>query len=201
MLINSTKGSDADGLTEDAGSVNRRQEALFSRHMSEADLVTVYRSGDNDAETDATEVHELLLQSGLNPVLLNDSEPGVISGSWEVRVPHAEVVSAEDLINFEEVEELDSPDPSAELDSVTIADLQGTTGEIEAMGIKSILDASGIPNFISGASTLPSLSFLVKVPASDVEAAKKALAEAAAAGPAAAVEAERESEGMAPPQV
>jgi|SRR4051794_39362834 len=85
-------------------------------------------------------------------------------------------------------------DPSPELDVVTIMELQGATGEVEAMGIKSILDASDIPNVMVGTSTLPNLSFLIQVPGTDVERARATIAEAQAAGPAAAVEAERESE-------
>lgn len=96
-------------------------------------------------------------------------------------------------------------DPSPELDIVTIMELQGATGEVEAMGIKSILDASDIPNVMVGTSTLPNLSFFIQVPASEVERARATIAEAQAAGPAAAVEAERESElanpGALPPEV
>jgi len=85
-------------------------------------------------------------------------------------------------------------DPSPELDVVTIMELQGTTGEVEALAIKSILDASDIPSVMVGTSTLPNLSFLIQVPAEDVDRARAVIAEAQAAGPAAAVEAERESE-------
>jgi hypothetical protein len=47
---------------------------------------------------------------------------------------------------------------------------------------------------------MPNLSFFVQVAKADLEAARAAIAEAEAAGPAAAVEAERESEeGAAQP--
>ncbi len=85
-------------------------------------------------------------------------------------------------------------DPSPELDVVTIMELQGATGEIEAMAVKGILDASNIPSVLVGTSTLPNLSFQIQVPGSEVDRARAAIAEAQAAGPAAAVEAEKESE-------
>jgi len=85
-------------------------------------------------------------------------------------------------------------DPSHELDMVTIAEVQGLTGEMEAMGIQSILDANGISAVLVGSSTLPNLSFAVQVPQADLERAQAALAEAQAAGPAAAAEGARESE-------
>src|SRR6478672_9947514 len=93
-------------------------------------------------------------------------------------------------------------DPSPELDAVTIMELQGVTGEVEALALKSILDANNIPSVLVGTSTLPNLSFQIQVPATEVDRARAAIAEAQAAGPAAAVEAERESEiaGSVPPE-
>src|SRR3954451_4363569 len=93
-------------------------------------------------------------------------------------------------------------DPSPELDVVTIMELQGVSGEVEALSLKSILDASNIPSVLVGTSTLPNLSFQIQVPATEVDRARAAIAEAQAAGPAAAVEAEREGElrGAVPPE-
>jgi hypothetical protein len=76
---------------------------------------------------------------------------------------------------------------------VPIASMMGATGEIEAMGIKSVLDAAGIPNVLIGDSTLPNLEFHVRVARADVEQAKAVLAEAQAAGPAAAEQGSSES--------
>src|SRR4051794_24637739 len=118
--------------------------------VNQGDLVTVYRSADSNAEEDASAVQDVLARNELHPVLLDDSVPGVVSGSWEVRVPSQEVNTAEQLIATLDQDDPGKPDPSADLDSVTIAELQGTTGEIEAMGIKSILDASGIPSVLIG---------------------------------------------------
>ena len=74
----------------------------------------------------------------------------------------------------------------------------GGTGEMEALAIKGLLDANGISNFVVGNSTLPNLSFFVRVPASEAERAEAVIAEAQAAGPAAALEGSLESEGSVP---
>ncbi|MDZ4799280.1 MAG: hypothetical protein SGI92_14045 [Bryobacteraceae bacterium] len=167
--------------------------------FSPDDLVTVYRSADSNAEDDATAVYKTLTDNGLTAAICDDSVRGVVSGSWEVRVRVDDARTAEALIagasEFDDpAEESLRPDPSHDVDSVTILDAQGTTGEIEVMGIKSILDANDIPNVMIGASTLPNLSFQLQVPANDVERARQVISEAQAAGPAAAVEAERLSE-------
>ena len=63
-----------------------------------ASLTTVYRSADANAGTDASAVKNLLIKSGLNPVLVDDTAPGVVNGTWEVRVPPEEVSFAEEMI-------------------------------------------------------------------------------------------------------
>jgi hypothetical protein len=160
----------------------------------DTDLVTVYRSADNDAEQDANAVRNLLVRNGLNPQVFDDKSPGVVEGSWEVRVPGSETQEAEALIAGVDVEDAGKVDPSHDLDMVTIEELQGATGEMEALGIQSILDANGISALILGSSTLPNLSFTVQVAREDVERAQTALEEARAAGPAAAAEAAMETD-------
>jgi hypothetical protein len=160
----------------------------------EPDLVIVYRSADMNAEDDATAVRNLLIKNGLNAQTFDDRSPGVVEGTWEVRVPMAEAAQAEALVAQFNEDEAGSVDPSHDLDMVTIAEVQGTTGEMEAMAIQSILDANGISAVLVGSSTLPVLSFTVQVPKADVERAQAALAEARAAGPAAAAEGALESE-------
>ena len=86
-------------------------------------------------------------------------------------------------------------DPSHELDMVPIFSSSTIDAELEATAIHSILEANDIPSVIIGASTLPMLEFQVRVPLSRVEEAQRTLAEAQAAGPAAAAEAEEASEG------
>ncbi len=164
--------------------------------MSPDDLVTVYRSADSNAEDDATAVYNQLSTYGIAASLCDDSVRGVVPGSWEVRVAVDDASRAEQLLaSAPAANSATVPDPSPDLDAVTIMELQGATGEIEALGVKGILDANGIPNVMVGTSTLPNLSFLIQVPAADVERARVAIQEAQAAGPAAAVEAERQSEG------
>lgn len=165
----------------------------------QADLITVYRSADMNAEQDATGVRNLLLRNGIDAQLLDDKAPGVVPGTWEVRVSFDVAPEAERLIADVNQDDPGRADPSSDLDMVTIRRTMGTTGEMEAIGIKSILDANGISAVVVGASTLPNLSFFVTVPKTDVERAEQVILEAQAAGPAAAVEAERESESN--PQV
>jgi glycine cleavage system aminomethyltransferase T len=92
-------------------------------------------------------------------------------------------------------------DDSHDLDLVTVARTDGATAEMQATGIKSILDASGIDAMIIGSSTLPNLGFEVRVPKDHQVQAAQAIAEAQSAGPQAAVEAERLTEGIPNPEV
>jgi hypothetical protein len=164
----------------------------------EGQLTSVYRSADANAEQDATAIRNLLMRAGLDARLCDDSVPGVLTGTYEVRVPPGQAAEAESLIATVDQEDPGRADPSSDFDMVTIAELQGATGEMEAMGIKSILDANGIGVVIAGTSTLPNLSFPVMVARADVERAEAVLAEARAAGPAAAIEAQREAEDTGP---
>ena len=93
--------------------------------------------------------------------------------------------------------ESESVDPSHDLDVVTLFSSSNHDAEMEAMAIHSILQANGIPSMLVGASTIPVLEFQVQVPKADLEAAKRVLEEARAAGPAAAAEAEAASEETA----
>ena len=159
------------------------------------DLVTVYRSGDSDSDDDANAVSRYLAANGLNAIVFGDDQAGVIKGSAEVRVPANQVERAEALLpNFDP----DAPlvaDPSHDLDLTTIFSGMGTTAEMEATAIKSVLEASGIMSVLVGDSApLPNLEFQVQVARTDAERALEILREAQAAGPAAAAEAERESE-------
>jgi hypothetical protein len=167
----------------------------YSHNMNgELDLVTVYRSADSDADQDAEAMLNYLAAKGLHPAIVDDDAVGVVPGSYEVRVPASEASAAEALVNSFDPDAPQQADPSPELDMVPIASMMGATGEMEAMGMKSVLDAAGIPNVLIGGSTLPNLEFQVRVAQADVAQAKAVLAEAEAAGPAAAIEGERESE-------
>jgi hypothetical protein len=162
-------------------------------------MVTVYRSMDSTAKEDCEIIVSQLAEEGLSPVIVDDSEPGVPEGVYEVRVPVDEARRAEDLITAnplpDEVEEVDN---SAELDLETIYRSEGiTTGEMEATGIKNVLEANGIAAVIVGDTVLPNLGFEVRVPRDEVDVARELIAEAQSAGPAAAEEAERETESSA----
>jgi hypothetical protein len=41
---------------------------------------------------------------------------------------------------------------------------QGSTGEVEALSIRAVLDASHIPSVLIGSPTMPNLAFRVMVP-------------------------------------
>jgi hypothetical protein len=85
-------------------------------------------------------------------------------------------------------------DPSSDMDMVTVFEADGTTAEMEAMGIRAVLESNDIPAITVGTSCIPSLPFEVRVPKEDLDRALSAIAEAQAAGPAAAEEAERAGE-------
>ncbi|HTQ55439.1 MAG TPA: DUF2007 domain-containing protein [Bryobacteraceae bacterium] len=87
-----------------------------------------------------------------------------------------------------------SPDTSHQLDTVVLFSSSNHNSEMEAMEIHSLLQANGIPSVLVGTSTIPVLSFDVRVPRVDLEEARRVLAEAQAAGPEAAAEAEAASE-------
>lgn len=156
------------------------------------DFATVFRSGDHSADEDAARVRDLLMQAGLDPVVLSDKEPGVPIGSVEVRVPASQEALAERALTAVARE---AGDRSHELDLVAVYEGGGTTGEIEALSIRGILDAAGIPAVLTGTSAIPNLPFGVKVPRSFADQARGAIEEALRAGPNAAEEAEQSQEG------
>jgi hypothetical protein len=164
--------------------------------MSEAsDLVTVYRSMDANAKEDCEIIIDVLAAQGISAVMLDDSAPGVPEGTFEVQVPAADAARAEETIAEnplpDEVEEVDN---SADLDLETIFHADGALAEVEALGIKNVLEANGVAAVLVGNSVLPTLPFEVRVARDQAERARQLIAEAEAGGPAAAEEAERKSE-------
>jgi len=89
---------------------------------------------------------------------------------------------------------LTNAEPGREEAMVPVFSSSNHDAEMEAMNIHSILQASGIPSVLVGASTIPSLEFQVQVPRADADEARRLLEEATAAGPEAAEQAERASE-------
>ena len=157
------------------------------------DLVTVFRSADPSAEEDAKAIGELLSTSGLHPVVLDDSAPGVPDGAWEVQVPSTESVPAEGLIAAHASLPAEPGDSSTALDTETVF----TGSEFEVNAVRGALEQAGIETVVVGDAVLPNLEFELRVAKADVERAQAVLAAAEEAGAAAADEEAAES-GSAP---
>jgi len=93
----------------------------------------------------------------------------------------------------EDIENLDV-NPSHDLDLVALFSSSNYDAEMEANAIHGVMEASGIPSIIVGAPQIPVFEFQVQVPRARLEEAERVLAEARAAGPAAAAEAEQAGE-------
>ena len=77
---------------------------------------------------------------------------------------------------------------------VTVFQSAGTTSEMEALSVQSLLEAAGITAMVVGAQSLPNLPEEVRVAKEHVTEAKRIIADALAAGPAGAAEAEKRTE-------
>ena len=84
--------------------------------------------------------------------------------------------------------------PSSDLDLATVFESYGMTAEMEAMEVQAILELDGIPAVIVSTIMYPSLPYQVRVPRDHVEQALIRTAEARAAGPSGAEEAEMGTE-------
>jgi hypothetical protein len=89
---------------------------------------------------------------------------------------------------------MDPREESHDLDLVTVFQSAGTTSDMEALSVQSLLEASGIAAVVVNAEMLPNLPEEVRVAKEHVTEAKRIISAALAAGPAGAVEAERQSE-------
>jgi len=159
--------------------------------------ITVFRSADGSAREDATNVQQMLMESGIAATLLDDSAPGVMAGAYEVRVEEENQARAEHLIAEyppEAEAEPELEDPSEALDMVTVFRSVGTVAEMEAVSIQSVLEAGGIAAMIVGDSRYPIFPQEVRVPREHEAQAKQMIEDALAAGPAGAEEAEQASE-------
>jgi Putative prokaryotic signal transducing protein len=147
---------------------------------------------DADAAEDAECIVELLTDEGIQAVLLDDSAHGVAKGVFEVRVPAADSARAEEIIAENPLPDEDEKvDTSSDLDLETIA---SAASELEATSIKNLLDSNGIAAVLVGDSVLPNFAFDVRVAHDQAERARRLVADAEEIGPAAAEEAELESE-------
>lgn len=162
---------------------------------ADAEMVTVFRSADDDAEDDARAIQELLSTEGIDAALLDDSAPGVPEGAWEVRVAPGDSTRSEELIASAKLpdEDLTNVSASANFDAVTVFRSRGgTNSEMEAMSVKALLESAGINAILVGDSVLPNLSFEVQVAREYAEQASRII-EAAEAGGAAAAAAEEQA--------
>jgi hypothetical protein len=167
--------------------------------MAEApELVTIYRSMDGTAKEDCETLLDVLTAEGLAPVMLDDTAPGVPSGVYEIQVPVAQAARAEELVKENPLpDDVETVDDAEEMDLETIYHSEGsTTAEMETMAIKNVLESNGIATVVVGDSVLPNFPFEVRVTKEHAARAKELIAEAQAAGPAAADEAELQSERL-----
>jgi len=136
---------------------------------------------DPDAEGECRAVLATLGRAHIHSVLLNDEDAGVPEGVWEVQVAAGDADRADRIIAAQPPEP-DRVDPSHELDLVPIYE-SGTpiTGKIELMGIKALLESSGIMTVSNSDSVQPELPFSLSVARDQVEEAKRLIAEAQSA--------------------
>lgn len=129
---------------------------------------------DADAKEDAETIVEELADQGIQAVLLDDSAPGVPEGVFEVRVPLADAARAEEIVTQNPLpQDAELVDPSSDLDLETVA---SAASELEAMGMKSLLQSNGIATVLVGDSVLPNLMFEVRVARDQAANAKAVLA-------------------------
>ncbi len=162
----------------------------------DAELITVFRSADEDAREDAEAIRDLLAAEGLSPVLLDDGAPGVPEGAWEVQVPPAQSARAEELIAEARLPDTDfvEANPSAELDTETVFSAPGgATAEMEALSVQSVLEGAGIATVLVGDQVLPNLAFEVRVARDKAEQARRIIEEARTEGALAADQGATES--------
>ncbi|MDP9170677.1 MAG: hypothetical protein M3N54_08680 [Acidobacteriota bacterium] len=94
--------------------------------------------------------------------------------------------------------EITTSDPSPDEALLPVFSSSNHDAEMEAMTIRSILEASGIPAVVVGPQVLPSLEFQVQVPEHMLVQAQSVIDDARAAGPQAALEAELAGEALDP---
>jgi len=160
----------------------------------ENELVTVFRSGDAEAEEQAGAVRDMLAGAHMDALVFDDSAAGVPEGVYEVRVPAAQAAEAEEFIATRKDSVLGGPDVSEDLDMVPVFVSDASDAEMLATQIRSILEANEIPSVLVNSSAFPSLPYEIRVPRERLDEARQVIAAAEAAGPAAAEEAERATE-------
>ena len=156
-----------------------------------ANLVTVYRSMDATAKEDCESLLDLLSERGIAAVMVDDDTPGVVEGTFEVRVPSADAAKAEKLIQENPLpDEVEEVDPSSNLNVETVfhAEGSGPLAEMQAMNVKNLLESNGIAAIQTGDSVLPNLPFEVKVARENADRARRLIDDAESSGPVTADE-------------
>jgi Putative prokaryotic signal transducing protein len=144
-------------------------------------LVTVYRSMDATAKEDCETLIEILKGRGIAAEMQDDSAPDVPEGAYQVVVPEVDAAQADKLIAENQLpDEVEKVDNSEHLNLETISHAQ----ELEAMGIKNLLEANGIATVLVGDSVLPNFPFEVRVARDMAKRAREIIAEAESAEPA-----------------
>jgi hypothetical protein len=153
-------------------------------------VLTVFRSAESLAGEECSDIRTYLENNGIAAAVAGDDTPGVVSGTCEVRVAASDADRASELI-ASLPEDLEEVDPSHDLDLVSIYRSEATpNAELEAMGLKAVLESNEIDSVLMGGSMMPNLPVEVRVASEDEERARAAIAAAAAAGPEAADAAE-----------
>jgi hypothetical protein len=89
---------------------------------------------------------------------------------------------------------MDIREESHDLDLVTVFQSAGTTSDMEALSVQSLLEASGIAAMVVSTGMLPNLPEEVRVAKEHVTEAKRIISDALQAGSAGALEAEKQTE-------
>ena len=87
-----------------------------------------------------------------------------------------------------------NPDAGEQLDQVTVFQSAGVSAEMEALDVRALLESSGLDAVLVGDTRYPNFPYEVRVPREQAQQAERLIAEALAAGPAAADEAEAATE-------
>jgi len=136
---------------------------------------------DEDAGEACAAIRDFLVSQGLTAQVVDDSAPGVPQGTFEVRVHSAESEQAEKLIAQNFSGQKRKGDASRKFDLESVFHSEGsTTAEFEALSVKNLLEANGIPAVLVGDSVLPNFPFEVRVPRDQAQLARQLIAEAEA---------------------
>jgi hypothetical protein len=144
------------------------------------ELVTIFRSMDENAEDDSEAIRDVLAGQGISVEVLDDSAPGVPEGTYEVRVAPADAVRAERVVaeySRKDDDQIGDNSDALDLEMVFQAG-SGTSAEMEAMNVKNLLESNGIDAVLVGDSVIPSFPFEVRVARDQAALARQVIEEA-----------------------